>query len=412
MEHSELLISHYQRLIWTTVTLIVLVGCTYSLPKNTLLDINKLTVPVGGDATLSCAATKHVNEWVRWDRVDTGDILAMEKHVIVSDPRISISLWDNHTWTLSIIDIQKEDEGIYRCAAHARPSSMQDTYLEVVEVPKAPSIVMSSMNTSVQEGSTLILVCRVDGHPKPVVTWTRVDQKAINLISNAISMEKRKEMSYVGEVLKLTEISKEDAGPYRCLANNSISPEATEIMHIEVTYKPKIKVYRPLIVVPLGSEVRLNCTVVTSSMTTTHWSRTPDASGMIMVGEEYAVREQHYQNAINMTLIIREFQRQQSGVYFCVARNTHGSNAGKVEVYNFQPETEALQTTGSGSNSIYRVTDPEKNLIAVDINPKRGHKNLAESANKNKHQQKKNMRSSYFNLLSFLRFYGLLMSYY
>jgi len=76
-------------------------------------------------------------------------------------------------------------------------------YLDVV-IP--PDIILedSSADVTVVEGTNTRLVCRASGHPKPNITWKREDGLPITL------------NKHPGEVLRLPQIDRSQAGAYLC----------------------------------------------------------------------------------------------------------------------------------------------------------------------------------------------------
>ena len=67
---------------------------------------------------------------------------------------------------------------------------------------------MSPANQTVLEGSSTSLSCQVTGDPYPSIEWRKVGDE---LPDNH---------SIIGELLVISEITKEDEGMYLCLAQN------------------------------------------------------------------------------------------------------------------------------------------------------------------------------------------------
>ena len=70
-----------------------------------------------------------------------------------------------------------------------------------------PSITEMSGNQTVTEGGNVTLKCLAYGKPTPNVTWTRLSDNRI------VSMP-------------LTDITRQEAGKYKCIANNGIGSPA------------------------------------------------------------------------------------------------------------------------------------------------------------------------------------------
>ena len=73
-----------------------------------------------------------------------------------------------------------------------------------VNVPVVPLAILQLSNNTVTEGENRNLTCHVTGSPEPAVSWT------------AIGSGSRTE----GNILQLTNISRNDDGEYKCDASN------------------------------------------------------------------------------------------------------------------------------------------------------------------------------------------------
>ena len=71
-----------------------------------------------------------------------------------------------------------------------------------------PTITEISGHQTVTEGGSVTLKCLADGKPMPNIVWTRLSDYSV------VSMT-------------LTDIRRQDAGNYRCTANNGIGSPAT-----------------------------------------------------------------------------------------------------------------------------------------------------------------------------------------
>ena len=62
------------------------------------------------------------------------------------------------------------------------------------------------------ESNDLELSCNATGNPSPNITWFKVADPSVNLVS--------------GEVLRVKNVSKNDSGVYQCMASNGIGRDA------------------------------------------------------------------------------------------------------------------------------------------------------------------------------------------
>ncbi|XP_063601792.1 lachesin-like [Penaeus indicus] len=300
--------------------------------------LNNVSVPVGRDATFSCVVTMLGGYRVGWVKADTKAIQAIHTHVITHNNRVSVSHSDRNTWMLHITGVQEEDRGPYMCQINTDPMRSQIGFLEVTVPPEIEDEGTSS-DEMAPEGSNIHLRCRASGYPKPVITWSREDQKAIVLRTNDPANPKRKEMTYEGEFLNLTHITRSDMSPYLCMANNSVPPIVSKRIMVHVHFRPVIHVPNQLIGVPIGSETTLECNLEASPRSIQYWTR--DSGEMLISNKEYTTQENHSNYYMTkMTLTISHFRSKHAGEYYCTAKNSLGEAQGRIKVYEMEQPTD------------------------------------------------------------------------
>ncbi|XP_042233852.1 lachesin-like isoform X1 [Homarus americanus] len=346
------------------------------------MPLNNVSVPVGRDATFSCMVkdlggyrsspgrkdalqdpppSTHntlYGRQVGWVKADTKAIQAIHKHVITHNSRVSVTHSDHNTWMLHIRGVQEEDRGPYMCQINTDPMRSQIGYLEVT-VPPEIDDTKSSTDVMVPEGSNAPITCRAHGYPRPKIIWTREDQKPIVLRINDPAMPKVKseyprstkvrseyprstkvrKLSYEGETLNLTQITRSDMGPYLCIANNTVPPIVSKRIMVEVHFRPVIHVPNQLIGVPIGSSAKLECNLEASPKSIQYWTR--DTGEMLITNNEFNVQESLTNFYMTkMTLTINQFRRRHAGIYHCTAKNSLGETEGKIKVYVIEVPTE------------------------------------------------------------------------
>ncbi|KAL7637790.1 UNVERIFIED_CONTAM: hypothetical protein RMT77_011402 [Armadillidium vulgare] len=369
--------------------------------------LKNVSVPVGRDAVFSCVVSHlggYRENWTRlqvgWVKADTKAIQAIHTHVITHNARVSVTHTDQNTWNLHIRKVQEEDRGPYMCQINTDPMRSQIGYLEVT-VP--PQIVdeESSSDIMVPEGSAAILVCRASGYPKPKVTWQREDQKPIVLRTNNTAKPKIKKMTFEGEVLNLTHITRSDMGPYLCMANNAVPPIVSKRIMVEVHFAPVVHVPDQLIGIPKGSTALLKCNVEASPKSIQYWTR--DDGTMLINDEEYLISEKLTNYYVtHMTLKIPNFDPHHVGTYYCNAKNSIGEVSGHITVNEFIRQTEPptvyedISISSDFENEIYPSEKDLTNHIPYDpyvwgngnpSQPNRGNSKGHRNKNKNNSPQ-------------------------
>ena len=69
---------------------------------------------------------------VAWFHMDRKMLLTLDKMVVTRIPRFSVTQDDDHTWTLHIDAVTRDDRGQYMCQVNTEPMVTQVGYLDVV----------------------------------------------------------------------------------------------------------------------------------------------------------------------------------------------------------------------------------------------------------------------------------------
>jgi len=147
---------------------------------------------------------------------------------------------------------------VYKCVAHNSLGTAMSTRTVTVNVP---SSIQAIDNKAVTEGNNVNLTCDASGIPLPTVSWIKVGggQRTHS------------------DVLVLTNISRSEAGEYRCEASNECG-NASESASIDVQYPPEITHISDSQTLNNGDQVTLNCTVDGNPTPNISWTRLSDNS--------------------------------------------------------------------------------------------------------------------------------------
>ncbi|KAL6481926.1 hypothetical protein MHYP_G00100060 [Metynnis hypsauchen] len=220
-----------------------------------------------------------------------------------------IKLESNITDQLHLQSVSSDNKDRYRCAVLGLRSP--EVTLNVRYGPKSVSVSISSTGEIV-EGSSVTLTCSSDANP-PVQNYTWF--KGTSLIAKT-------------ETYTMKKISSVDSGEYKCRSRNEHGEKLSEALTLNVLYPPKnVRVLSNR--TADGSSMNLTCSSDANPPVQTYtWFK---EGGSSPVGSGHSYRA------------------LQSGSYYCVAQNEHGSQ-----------KSAAVTVKGKADNRI--VTQTKKKI--------------------------------------------------
>ncbi|KAL7845354.1 hypothetical protein AOLI_G00235460 [Acnodon oligacanthus] len=218
--------------------------------------------------------------------------------------KTSVSLSDSPTFTwyrnghnlssstdqLHLQPVSREDAGSYCCAVLGQNLRSPEVPLNVRYGPKSISVSVSPSGELV-EGSSVNLTCSSDANP-PVQNYTWL--KGTSVVAE-------------GETYTMKKISSVDSGEYKCRSSNEHGEKLSAALTLNVLYPPKsVSVsISPSGEISEGSSVNLTCSSDANPPVKNYtWFK---EGGSSPVGSGHGYRA------------------LQSGSYYCVALNEHGS---------------------------------------------------------------------------------------
>ncbi|KAL6481940.1 hypothetical protein MHYP_G00100200 [Metynnis hypsauchen] len=190
---------------------------------------------------------------------------------------------------LHLQPVSRKDAGRYRCAAWSKNLRSPEVTLNVRYGPKSVSVSISPSGEIV-EGSSVTLTCSSDANPPVEYHWF----KGTSLVAK-------------GETYTMKKISSVDSGEYKCKCINEHGYKYSAALTLNVLYPPKnISVsVSPSGETAEGSSVTLTCSSDANPPVQNYtWFK---EGGSSPVGSGHSYRA------------------LQSGFYYCVAQNEHGS---------------------------------------------------------------------------------------
>ncbi|XP_068119236.1 protein sidekick-2 isoform X4 [Hyperolius riggenbachi] len=117
--------------------------------------------------------------------------------------------------SLRISGLMPEDTGMFQCFARNSAGEVQSsTYLAVTSI--APNITKGPLDSTVIDGTALILPCETSGAPRPAITWQKGDRI---LASGSVQLARFTLLESGSLLISPAHIS--DMGTYTCTATNS-----------------------------------------------------------------------------------------------------------------------------------------------------------------------------------------------
>ncbi|XP_045778726.1 hemicentin-1-like [Maniola jurtina] len=227
----------------------------------------------------------------------------------------NINISDDNT----IINIQKidfDDLGLYVCEADNGYEKMTvNGTLSVYEL-EGPVISKEIGKISTLEGKSTIMTCRVlKGNPEPNIQWEFKPKISNNFTTLPQNVEINEQNG-----IRINKISKQNAGVYKCIAENIIGSDLYEVELI-VQYPPEFNVSRETHSelegpkeVQVGETVKLQCNVSAVPPPIVTWTK--DGSPVVCCTRVYLGE--------NYSLVIANVTKFESGIYACNASSALG----------------------------------------------------------------------------------------
>ncbi|KAG5281836.1 hypothetical protein AALO_G00049330 [Alosa alosa] len=199
---------------------------------------------------------------------------------------------------LRIENLEHSNEGTYICRAISAFGQAQDNAkLSIQALPK----VMINVRTSVQTvmvGSMVEFECQAEGHPPPMLRWSKV--------GGALPAHAQLK----GGMLRIAPVSDGDGGQYRCTATNDVGSVQSQVV-LNVQSLPQIAAQPETKEVTRGSDAVLPCVATGYPTPQITWSKLDTE----LPGKCFQVGH---------ALTVPSVNHEDSGTYVCTAANKQG----------------------------------------------------------------------------------------
>ncbi|XP_078195995.1 opioid-binding protein/cell adhesion molecule isoform X15 [Callithrix jacchus] len=211
-----------------------------------------------------------------------------------------------------IQNVDVYDEGPYTCSVQTDNHPKTSRVHLIVQVP--PQIMNISSDITVNEGSSVTLLCLAIGRPEPTVTWRH------------LSVKEGQGFVSEDEYLEISDIKRDQSGEYECSALNDVAAPDVRKVKITVNYPPYISKAKNT-GVSVGQKGILSCEASAVPMAEFQWFKedTRLASGLDGVRIENKGRMS--------TLTFFNVSEKDYGNYTCVATNKLGNTNASITLY-------------------------------------------------------------------------------
>ncbi|XP_075972019.1 lachesin-like [Anticarsia gemmatalis] len=176
----------------------------------------EVIVREGDNVSLHCAASGTPPPTVLWRREDSA-VFKVDKE--------TVSKWSG-VW-LNMTSVTRDMNGAHLCiATNGVPPSVSKRIL--LHVLCKPTARLTQKMLGAYIGETVILQCRIEANPPPIVYWTHIDG---NKLYNGTKYEMNiNSQGYKHTaILRVKNMSRDDIGSYYCYAENSMGTARDDI---------------------------------------------------------------------------------------------------------------------------------------------------------------------------------------
>ncbi|GMT25368.1 hypothetical protein PFISCL1PPCAC_16665 [Pristionchus fissidentatus] len=288
-----------------------------------------------GGANLPCHAPAHqpkslTYSWLYKNEEDSDE---ERSEILKQDERVFISI----DGTLMLSHVHRADERRYACSIRV-PTTESGHYGPFFRLVVPGSLALTYFSPRIDPGhpkvfpdiplrkETVYLECFAYANPSPSYGWARADGRGLPVRSLLLNH---------GRVLRIEAVETGDGGRYVCTAGNDRGV-ATAQVTLVVRDVPKL--VAPLIdtLVATGENLMLDCPLSTADTTSTvEWFKNDKPLVRLLLSHSQRKRI----TTSGTALTISPVEKEDAGVYTCIASNDIGSSSSSalVEVRDLAP---------------------------------------------------------------------------
>uniref|UniRef100_A0A8C5K616 Immunoglobulin superfamily member 10 n=1 Tax=Jaculus jaculus TaxID=51337 RepID=A0A8C5K616_JACJA len=303
------------------------------------------TIPANSDAFLPCEAAGNPLPSIHWARISSG----IWSYFVTPKSRFQVL----PNGTLSIQRVSIQDRGQYVCSA-SNPLGTDHLHVTLSVVSYPPRILdRQTKEITAHSGSSVKLKCKVEGRPRPTVSWILANQTVVSETPE----EQAKALVTSDGTLVIRNLSIYDRGFYKCVARNAAGQDSL-LVRLQVIAAPPVilEEKRQVIAGTQGDSLKLPCTVKGTPRPLVHW--------VLSDGTEVRTSQLTSSRLLlhsNGTLHIRNIVPSDRGTYECIATSSSGSER-RVVILSVQ-ERETLPRIEAASQKRTEVNLGDKLLL-------------------------------------------------
>uniref|UniRef100_A0A3Q2QBR9 receptor protein-tyrosine kinase n=1 Tax=Fundulus heteroclitus TaxID=8078 RepID=A0A3Q2QBR9_FUNHE len=184
----------------------------------------------------------------------------------------------------------------------------------------APHIITLLETVDVLLDHNATFICEVESSPSAYITWTKNNQPIMYYDNRYFTKEQ-------GQMLIIPHVKESDNGEYCCIASNGIGEAAKSCGALQLKMKPQIKRQPTNVTLLIESKAVLPCVTLGNPKPDVTWLKDDE---LIKVSDRVTILDYG-------ALKIHRIQKEDAGMYRCVARNSFGLAFSKpvtIEVFS------------------------------------------------------------------------------
>ncbi|GFU30687.1 roundabout homolog 2 [Nephila pilipes] len=262
-----------------------------------------VSAAVGDSSTLECTPPKgHPEPNVRWRK--DGEVVNTGKG------RIRIVPPGN----LVISEVRQSDEGRYTCIAE-NMAGMRESLPVHMAVHVKPFFVKEPEHLTVLANVNVTFPCKVDGDPRPTLTWRRKDGK----------MPVGRAEIFEGSSLVIRNVNVADEGTYICEAENIVGSISSEEVTLTVHSPPNFLIKPKDQRIGLNGIAKMECSANGNPPPSIFWTK--EGNQVLMFPERSYGK---FSVSREGTLTISGVSKEDDGYYICSILSGIGSSMAKA----------------------------------------------------------------------------------